>query len=133
MTQTLKFSAPASQAQDPDESRPDFSIIILNWNTRDLLVDCLNTIFQHAADLSLEVIVVDNASTDGSQAMLREHFPQVRLIANHDNVGFAKGNNQGMAVSQGRYWLLLNSDAFITPGSLTALLQLLRLSLRQEL
>lgn len=102
----------------------DISIIILNWNTRDLLVDCLNTIFRHTADLSLEVIVVDNASTDGSQAMLREHFSQVRLIANHDNVGFARGNNQGMAVSQGRYWLLLNSDAFITPGSLTALLQI---------
>lgn len=102
---------------------PDISIIILNWNTRALLADCLNAIFRHTADLAVEIIVVDNASTDGSQVMLREHFPQVRLLANHDNVGFARGNNQGMAISQGRYWLLLNSDAFITPGALPALLQ----------
>jgi hypothetical protein len=123
MTQTSHVFANSSESQSLDTPRPDISIIILNWNTRDMLADCLNTISRHAADLTTEIIVVDNASTDGSQEMLREHFPQVHLIANHSNVGFARGNNQGMAISQGRYWLLLNSDAFITPGSLTALLQ----------
>lgn len=105
-------------------SSPDISVIILNWNTRDMLADCLETVIKHAEQLTLELIVVDNASTDGSQAMLQQRFPQVRLIANEENVGFARGNNQGMAVSRGRYMLLLNSDAFVTPGSLQALLDL---------
>ncbi len=103
---------------------PDVSVIILNWNTRDMLADCLDTLINNAGKLTLELIVIDNASTDGSQAMLRQRFPQVRLIANEANVGFARGNNQGMAISQGRYALLLNSDAFITPGSLESLIQL---------
>ncbi|MCL4295959.1 MAG: glycosyltransferase family 2 protein [Anaerolineae bacterium] len=108
----------------PQSSTPDISVIILNWNTRDMLADCLETLLAQAGHLTLELIVVDNASTDGSQAMLRQRFPQVHLIANRDNVGFARGNNQGMGISRGRYLLLLNSDAFISPGSLEALLQL---------
>lgn len=105
-------------------SIPDVSVIILNWNTRDMLADCLDTVIKNVGNLTLKLIVVDNASTDGSQTMLQQRFPQVHLISNQTNVGFARGNNQGMAVSQGRYALLLNSDAFITPGSLEALLQL---------
>ncbi len=103
---------------------PDLSVIILNWNTRDLLAQCLDTVIQNAGDLTLELIVVDNASTDGSLDMLSARFPQVRVMANTQNVGFARGNNQGMAVSQSRYFLLLNSDAFITPGALPALIHL---------
>lgn len=101
---------------------PDVSIIILNWNTRDMLADCLETIAKTSGNLKIELIVVDNASSDGSQAMLQQRFPQVHLIANQANVGFAKGNNQGMAISKGRYALLLNSDAFITPGAIQALI-----------
>src|SRR5262245_18788067 len=100
------------------------SVIILNWNTRDLLAKCLASIEQHQDGLDLEMIVVDNASTDGSQAMLQERFPYVRLIANQENVGFAKANNQAMAVAQGDYFLLWNSDAFATPDALQALLRL---------
>jgi len=100
----------------------EISVIILNWNTRDLLAQCLDSIEQHKAALQLEIIVVDNASTDGSQAMLHEKYPQVQLIANSQNVGFAKGNNQAMQVARGNYFLLWNSDAFATPGALQALL-----------
>ncbi len=93
----------------------DLSVIIVNWNTRDMLAECINSIEQTTPELSLEIIVVDNASSDGSQAMLREKYPQVRLIANQDNVGFAKANNQAMRVAEGRYFLLWNSDAFVPP------------------
>jgi GT2 family glycosyltransferase len=89
-----------------------------------MLADCLETIAKTAGKLKIELIVVDNASTDGSQVMLQQRFPQVHLIANQANVGFAKGNNQGMTVSTGRYALLLNSDAFSTPGAIEALIHL---------
>ncbi|MCP4362061.1 MAG: glycosyltransferase, partial [Chloroflexi bacterium] len=97
---------------------PDVSIIIVNWNTRDLLVNCLNSIEQTAGDLKVETIVVDNVSTDGSPDMVRRQFPHVQLLENDSNVGFAGANNQGMALGQGRYLLLLNSDAFLKPDSL---------------
>jgi len=100
------------------------SVIILNWNTRDLLAQCLNSIEQHKGNLQLEIIVVDNASTDGSQAMLKEKYPQIPLIANNQNMGFAKGNNQAMQVAHGDYFLLWNSDAFATPGAIQSLLHL---------
>ncbi len=103
---------------------PDVSIIVVNWNTRDLSADCLNSIAATAGELDLEIIVVDNASTDGSQAMLQQTFPHVRLIANAENVGFARANNQGLAACQGHYALLLNSDALLTANSLQAMLDL---------
>jgi N-acetylglucosaminyl-diphospho-decaprenol L-rhamnosyltransferase len=103
---------------------PDISILILNWNTRDLLVKCLDSIAHTAGNLSAEIVVVDNASSDGSRAMVRERFPNVRLIENETNVGFARGNNQAMAVSSGRYALLANSDAFVWPGAIRALVDL---------
>lgn len=101
--------------------QPDLSIIIINWNTRDLLANCLDSIAQTGDDLAVEIIIVDNASDDGSQAMVRQRYPHVRLIANRENTGFARANNQGLTVSRGRYSLLLNSDTIILPGSLTAL------------
>jgi N-acetylglucosaminyl-diphospho-decaprenol L-rhamnosyltransferase len=98
------------------------SIIIVNWNTRDLLGQCLDSIFQTInADLC-EVIVVDNASTDTSTEMVQKRFPQVQLIQNSWNVGFARANNQGIRQSIGRYVLLLNSDTIVMPGALQALL-----------
>ncbi len=97
---------------------PDVSIIIISWNTRDLLADCLNSIEQTAGDLKVEIIVVDNVSTDGSPDMVRRQFPHVQLLENDSNVGFAGANNQGMALGCGRYLLLLNSDAFLKPDSL---------------
>ncbi|MBK9050667.1 MAG: glycosyltransferase family 2 protein [Chloroflexi bacterium] len=102
----------------------DVSVIIVNWNTRQLLADCLDSLIKTADGLSLEYIVVDNGSTDGSQAMLAEQYPQVRLMANQENVGFGRANNQGDGWGTGRYALLFNSDALATPGFLQRLVAL---------
>jgi GT2 family glycosyltransferase len=94
-----------------DSVRPDLSVIIVNYNTRQLLADCLDSLL--AADApaeGLEIIVVDNASTDGSTEMVQADYPAVRLVANQENHGFATANNQGTAVAHGRYLLFLNSD-----------------------
>lgn len=102
----------------------DISVIVVNWNTRDLLAQCLRSVYATAGDLALEVLVVDNASSDGSVAMVRQDFSQVRLICNEENVGFARANNQALAACRGRYALLFNSDAIALPGSLAALVAL---------
>jgi GT2 family glycosyltransferase len=99
------------------------SIIIVNWNTRDLLAQCLESICDTISNLAFEIIVVDNASTDGSQEMIRQRFPQVRLIENDQNVGFARANNQALIISQGRYFLLLNSDTIVLPHALEKMVQ----------
>ena len=89
----------------------DLSIIIVSWNVKELLQRCLESIFQHPpSGLQFEVIVVDNASTDGSAAMVRDGFPQVQLLVNDENLGFTAANNQAIARSRGRYVLLLNPD-----------------------
>jgi len=101
----------------------DLSIIIVNWNAKDFLVACLESIFAAASGLSLEVIVVDNASEDGSAAAVAQAFPQVRWIENATNRGFAAANNQGIRVSRGRYVLLLNPDTVVRPGALSTLVE----------
>ncbi len=103
---------------------PDVSIIVVSWNTRDLLADCLASIFMTVSGPTFDVYVVDNASTDGTVAMLRQGFPEVKLICNARNYGFAHANNQGISASRGRYVLLLNSDAMLAPGSLQTLINL---------
>lgn len=102
---------------------PDLSIIIVNWNTCQLLADCLSSIAQTAGNLNLEIIVVDNGSTDGSQLTLKQQFPQVHLVENNQNLGFAKANNQALTLSRGRYALLLNSDTIVLPGALADLVR----------
>lgn len=94
------------------------SIVIVNWNTRDLLAQCLRTVYATVKRDDFEVIVVDNASTDGSAEMLRERFPQAYLISNADNVGFARANNQAARESTGRYLAFLNSDTLVLPSAL---------------
>ena len=95
----------------------DISFIIVNWNTKDLLQGCLNSIIITSEALTYEIIVVDNASSDGSTAMLAAKYPQVKTIANKENRGFGAANNQGFAVMQGQYALLVNTDAVLTPGA----------------
>jgi hypothetical protein len=90
----------------------DLAIIVVNWNTKDLLARCLRCVEDTVKKVSYQTIVVDNASGDGSPEMVRRDFPTVRLIANKENVGFAKANNQALNV-EARYILLLNSDAFV--------------------
>jgi GT2 family glycosyltransferase len=106
------------------EEMLDLSIIVLNWNTCQMLAECLSSVEATVENLAVEAIVVDNGSTDGSQAMLCQRFPDVRLIQNHENVGFARANNQAFAHCQGRYVLLLNSDAVATPGAFQSLMTL---------
>lgn len=96
----------------------DASIIIVNYNTRQLTLDCLESVYASITSYNYEIIVVDNASHDGSVEAIREAYPEVRLIANNDNTGFAVANNQGMKVAKGRYILLLNSDTVVHPDTL---------------
>ncbi len=110
----------------PDQPKPAISIVIINWNTRDLLLRCIQTVLDMRDTLRPEVIVVDNASSDDSVACVRERFPKVVVIENAANVGFARANNQGVRASDAAYSLLLNSDAFLTPGSLQAMMQVMR-------
>jgi GT2 family glycosyltransferase len=99
-------------------SRPTVSVVIVNWNTRETLRDCLRTVYEQTKDVEFEVIVVDNASVDGSADMVRTSFPQALLLANSANRGFAAANNQGIEVAKGRYVLLLNSDTLVLDGAL---------------
>ncbi len=92
----------------------DLSIIVVNWNTRDLLKNCVDSIFNTIQGITCEVIVVDNGSTDGSVEMLHLSFPRVHLIANTENRGFGVANNQALRIMKGRYALLLNSDTVLT-------------------
>ncbi|GIK55967.1 MAG: glycosyltransferase family 2 protein [Chloroflexi bacterium] len=94
------------------------SIVIVSWNVRELLRECLRSIVQTQGDLTVEVIVVDSASTDGSAAMVVAEFPQVTLIASDENVGFPRGNNMGIAKAHGRYILLLNPDTVLHENAL---------------
>ena len=96
----------------------DVSIIIVNWNTKGLLRDCLSSVYAHAGEIDYEIIVIDNASTDGSAEMVKNDFRQVILIENSNNRGFAAANNQGMAVAKGRYVLLLNSDTVVLDNAI---------------
>lgn len=100
---------------------PALSIIIVNYNAESFLKQCLASIYEREHSFSFETIVVDNHSVDGSAAMVRKDFPQVSLLENSCNIGFAKGNNAGIAASTGRYILLLNSDTKILDAALEKL------------
>lgn len=101
---------------------PDLSIVIVSWNTSDELRKCLRSVCE-ADTVASEVIVVDNASSDDSVRMLRDDFPWVRRIENSYNLGFAKGSNQGIKISRGRYVMLLNPDSEVRPGAFSAIVQ----------
>jgi len=96
----------------------DVSIIVVSFNTREVLRQCLQSVLDNARELDAEIIVVDNASSDGSPEMVEEYFPRVRLIRSSVNLGFAGGNNRALTEARGRYFVLLNSDAFFAPGAL---------------
>lgn len=103
---------------------PHAAIVIPSWNTRELLRACLRSVAATCGDIPMEVAVVDNGSADGSPQMVREQFPDVRLIENTENRGFARACNQGIAATTASYVILLNSDARFVPGTLHALLAL---------
>lgn len=101
----------------------DISIVIVNWNTRALLLDCLASVFALVREMRFEVFLVDNASSDGSVEAVREQYPQVNIIQNEKNLGFAAANNKALRIMQGKYALLLNTDTVLTEGSLATLLR----------
>ena len=102
------------------------SVVIVSYNTRDILRQCLKALFAHSSGLEMEVVVVDNDSKDGSPAMVRQEFPQVTLVANVVNLGFAAANNQAFALARGEFILLLNPDAFVTEGAIARGVEFLR-------
>lgn len=91
----------------------DLSIIIVSFNTRQILIDCAESIYRHTQGITFEVLVVDNASADGSPQALKERFPEIVLIQNSINRGFSAANNQAISQSRGRYTVLLNSDTLL--------------------
>jgi len=99
----------------------DISIIIVNYNTEDLLKNCLNKVFEKTSGLDFEVIVVDNASSDNSCQMVKEIFPHTHLIESNENLGFGCGNNLGIKVAKGKYVFLLNSDCELKNNSIKIL------------
>jgi len=101
----------------------DISVIIVSWNAKRYLRECLESLTQTPSLLTLEVIVVDNASTDGSPEMVAAEFPEVRLIRNDQNLGFARANNIGISQSTGRYVSLINSDVVVQPNCLDLLVK----------
>lgn len=116
-----------SKSHDSIYSGPmtDLSIIIVSWNTKDLLIKCLESLFLNHPSGTFEVIVVDSASTDNSLEMVGKLFPNVQLIDNEENIGFARANNQGLRLCQGSTLLLLNPDTEVRPGALDAMLDFL--------
>lgn len=100
------------------EASPDVSVVVVSFNTRDLLRECLLTLAREAGGVSYETIVVDNASKDSSADMVEREFPKAKLIRSSVNLGFAAANNRGFALARGQFVVLLNSDAFLRPGAL---------------
>lgn len=104
----------------------ELSIGIVNWNTRQLLDQCLQSVYNTLDGLEAEVIVVDNNSSDGSVEMVAEKYPRVRLFSLYTNTGFSHANNLAYSRSRGRYFLMLNSDTIVLPGALKVLVEYLR-------
>jgi len=104
----------------------ELSIIIVNWNVKDLLVKSLTSIFKYIQNVNFEVFVVDNNSHDGSIHLIQQKFPQVKLIQNKHNLGFAKANNQAIRQASGDYVLLLNPDTELIDSSLTEMLAFIK-------
>ena len=104
--------------ESPDLQLYDVSVVIVSFNTREVLRECLEALAKESEGLRVQTLVVDNGSKDGSIEMLRADFPAVELIVSPENLGFGRANNLAFAQARGRYLVLLNSDAFLTPGSL---------------
>ncbi|MEN6373602.1 MAG: glycosyltransferase family 2 protein [Smithella sp.] len=105
-----------------EDQQVDLSVIIVNWNTKNLLVACLDSLSDQQSTYKIEIIVVDNASHDGSIEIVKEKYSHVILIRNARNLGFGKANNIGIKQSRGRYICLLNSDVRVLPDVLQSLI-----------
>jgi GT2 family glycosyltransferase len=101
------------------------SVVIVNWNVKDYLLECLRSVVQSTATIRSELIVVDNASTDGSADAVQQHFSHVRVVRNQENVGLARANNQGAKISRGRYVVFLNPDTKVLDDALPKMVETL--------
>ncbi|WP_066297130.1 glycosyltransferase family 2 protein [Bacillus sp. FJAT-29937] len=101
----------------------DVSIIIVNYNTKKLTTECIQSIYHSNTSCQFEIILIDNNSTDGTVEAIRGTFPNIEVVANKDNVGFSKANNQAINLSKGRYILLLNSDTIVKNGTIDTMVQ----------
>jgi N-acetylglucosaminyl-diphospho-decaprenol L-rhamnosyltransferase len=106
-------------------SHVDLSVVLVCWNNKDYLEPCLYSLYEGGLRSHFDIVVVDNGSTDGSQAMLREKFPDVQLIQNDHNVGLGRASNQGIEATNGRHILLLNNDTLVNGPSLDAMVEFL--------
>ena len=104
----------------------DLSILVISYNTKAMTLECLASVFQETTRTHFEVVVLDNASTDGSVDAIRARHPAVRLIASQDNLGFAQGNNVAAQQARGRYLLLLNPDTVVLEGAIDKLMDFAR-------
>src|ERR1035437_9443835 len=100
----------------------DLSIVIVSYNTKDFLIKCIQSIEETAKDFTYEIIVVDNASADGTVELVKEKFKEVILIANKENLGFSKANNVGIKKASGRFVLFLNADTIVYPITLKTMI-----------
>jgi GT2 family glycosyltransferase len=121
----ITHKEPAVSQQQKTDAAPDLSIVIVSWNVRELLKDCLRSLRDSIDDLTFEIFVVDNDSSDGSADMVRREFPDTRLIANSDNVGFGKANNQALKMCRSRCILFLNPDTLVPEGSIEEMVRFL--------
>ena len=106
---------------EPNSLDTDVSVILVCWNNKSYLEQCLESIFDNPPRCNTDIVVVDNGSTDGSQAMLSERFPSVKIIQNQENVGLGRASNQGIQATRGRYVLLLNNDTIMSEDSIDAM------------
>lgn len=110
-------------APDPLPAVVDVSVCIANWNCRELLRRCLESLYDQPQGVAFEVVVVDNASADGAADMVAAEFPGVTLVRNRENRGFSKANNQAAALARGRYFFFLNNDTVVPPDTLRKFLE----------
>jgi GT2 family glycosyltransferase len=107
-------------------TKPTVSIVIVTWNGKKYALECLDSIRALDESLEIEVIVVDNASTDGTPDAIRKEYPEVKLLQNEKNLGFAKANNIGLAAATGEFLCLVNSDVVVPSGCLRKMVDLMR-------
>lgn len=122
----LACGASGIQSGELEAGRIDVSILLVNWNTRDMTLECLASIYRQTTRVSFEVIVADNGSTDGSAEAIAEAFPQVILLAGQENLGFAAATNRQARLARGERLLLLNTDTVVLDHAIDALVEFAR-------